>query len=242
MPTFRHGKNTVVLLDQYDLSSFFNESTTSRTAEPAETTTFGTSAKTYIAGLKDGSMSLSGLFDGTSLAVDQTLSTALASADNTVTVAIEGNTVGTLTHMLAAQETSYEVTSPVSDVVSISTDIQADGGLESGRLLAPATTVSTATTTNGTAVDNTASSANGGVAHLHVTANANLGTTTIKVQHSTDNSTWVDLVTFATVATTVKTSQRIEVASGTTVNRYLRSQIVTASTGSITTTVSFARR
>jgi len=242
MPTYRHGKNTVVLVDQYDLSSYYKESTTSRSVETAETTAFGNSAKTYITGLKDGTMNLSGMFDGSAGAVDEFMSTALAGADNNVTVQIEGNTAGTIAHMLAAQETSYEVSSPVGDVVAITTQLQADGGLESGRVLAPATVVTTATTTNGTSVDNAAASTNGGVAHLHVTANANLGTTTIKVQHSTDNSTWVDLVTFATVATTIKTTQRVVVASGTTVNRYLRSQITTASTGSITTTVAFARR
>ena len=243
MPTFRHGKNTVVLVDQYDLSGYFKESTTSRSVETAETTAFGGSAKTYISGLKDGTMNLSGMFDGSTGAVDQVLAAALgASTDNVVTVQIEGNTAGTMAHMLATQQTSYEVSSPVSDVVSVTSQLQADGGLESGRVLAPATVVTTATTTNGTAVDNAAATTNGGVAHVHVSANANLGTTTIKVQHSVDNSTWVDLVTFATVATTIKTAQRVEVASGTTVNRYLRSQITTASTGSITTTVAFARR
>jgi hypothetical protein len=47
---------------------------------------------------------------------------------------------------------------------------------------------------------------------------------------------------FSTVATTIKSAQRVEVAAGTTVNRYLRSVITTASSGSITTTVAFARR
>lgn len=242
MPTFRHGKNTVVLVDQYDLSGFYKESTTSRSIETSDTTAFGNSAKTYISGLKDGTMNLSGMFDGSVNAVDQVMSAALGSVDNVVTVQIEGNTAGTVAHMLATQQTSYEVSSPVGDVVSVTSQLQADGGLESGRVLAPATVVTTATTTNGTAVDNAAATTNGGVAHVHVSANANLGTTTIKVQHSVDNSTWVDLVTFATVATTIKTAQRVEVAAGTTVNRYLRSQITTANTGSITTTVAFARR
>lgn len=242
MPTFRHGKNTVVLIDQYDLSGYYKESTTSRSVETSDTTAFGNSAKTYISGLKDGTMNLSGMFDGSTGAVDEIMAAALGGADNTVTVQLEGNVVGTIAHMLATQETSYEVSSPVGDVVSVTSQLQADGGLESGRVLAPATVVTTATTTNGTAVDNAAATTNGGVAHAHVTANANNGTTTIKVQHSTDNSTWVDLVTFTTVATTIKTSRRVEVASGTTVNRYLRSQIITAGTGSITTTVAFARR
>jgi hypothetical protein len=242
MPTYRHGKNTVVLIDQFDLSGYFKESTTSRSVETSDTTAFGNSAKTYIAGLKDATMNLSGMFDGSVGAVDETMAASLGGIDDIVTVQIEGNVVGTIAHMMEAQQTSYEVSSPVGDVVSVTAQLQADGGLESGRVLAPATVVTTATTTNGTSVDNAAASTNGGVAHVHVTANANLNTTTIKVQHSTDNSTWVDLVTFATVATTIKTSQKVTVAAGATVNRYLRSQITTTGTGSITTTVAFARR
>lgn len=242
MATFRHGKNTVVLLDSYDLSSYYKETATHRTVDTAEVTAFGASAKSYISGIKDGTMDLKGMFDGSVGAVDQIMAAALQGADNIVTVQIEGATAGTIAHMLQTQETSYEVSSPVGDVVAISTQLQADGGVESGRVLAPATVVTTATTTNGTSVDNAASSTNGGVGHVHVTANANLGTTTIKVQHSADNSAWVDLITFTTVATTIKSAQRVEVAAGTTVNRYLRSQITTASTGSITTTVAFARR
>jgi hypothetical protein len=110
-------------------------------------------------------------------------------------------------------------------------------------MLAGNVSVSTATTTNGTNVDNTAPSTNGGVAHLHVTANTRNGATTFKVQHSTDNSTWVDLVTFTSVTAATTGAQRVEVASGTTVQRHLRAQATTAgTTGSITYTVSFARR
>jgi hypothetical protein len=243
MPTFRHGKNTLVLLDGYDVSSYFKESTTSRSIETSETTSFGSSAKTYIVGLKDGTLSLSGMFDGSTNAIDSIFNTITGSAtDSIVTVGLEGSTIGTMAHMVGVQEISYEVTSPVADVVTVSAEFQANGGLDSGRVLAPATVVTTATTTNNTSVDNAAATTNGGVGHVHVTANANNGTTTIKVQHSTDNSTWVDLITFSTVATTVTAARRVEVAAGTTVNRYLRAQITTAGTGSITTSVAFARR
>lgn len=244
MPTYRHGKNTSVFFDKYDLSTFFSEASTSRTVETNETTTFGASAKTYLAGLRDGTVSLSGLFDGSVAAVDELLAASLGSStDNVATFLFEGVTTGQICHLMTTQSTSYEVTSPVSDVVSVSAELQANGGLESGRVLAANSTIATATTTNGTSVDNAAASTNGGVAHVHVTANTRNGTTTIKVQHSVDNSTWVDLVTFATVAISTTTSERVTVATGVSVNRYLRSQIVTAgATGSITSTASFSRR
>lgn len=70
---------------------------------------------------------------------------------------------------------------------------------------------------DGTAVDNSASSANGGNSILQVFSLAS-GTATVKVQHSTNNSTWADLITF-TAATGV--TSEIKEVSGT-VNRYLR--------------------
>lgn len=243
MPTFRHGKSTAVLLNGEDVSTYFNDATTNRSIETVETTAFGQNSKTYIASLRDGTLSLAGMFDGTAGAIDDILAgIAGSNTDNVVTVGVDGGAVGSLCHMVATQETTYEVSSVVSDLVKVSAEFQADGGLDSGRLLASSAVIASATTTNGTAVDNAAASSNGGVGHVHATANTQNATTAVKIQHSTDNSTWVDLVTFTAIGISTKSAQRIEVAAGTTVNRYLRSQVVTTGTGSITTSVAFARR
>jgi hypothetical protein len=53
----------------------------------------------------------------------------------------------------------------------------------------------------------------------------------------------VDLVTFTTVNATTLTSERVEVASGTTVNRYLRLKLTYAvGSGASTPVVAFVRR
>src|SRR5210317_1099350 len=68
MPTFTHGKNAVVLLDNTNLSTTLTDAALSLTADVAETSTFsgGISAgKTYVAGLKDGTVTLSGYFEST---------------------------------------------------------------------------------------------------------------------------------------------------------------------------------
>lgn len=67
-----------------------------------------------------------------------------------------------------------------------------------------------------------AKTTNGGSGYLQVSALTLGGYTdlTIKVQHSADNVTFVDLVTF-TAVTSAPTAERKTVASGTTVNRYL---------------------
>jgi hypothetical protein len=92
------------------------------------------------------------------------------------------------------------------------------------------------TTFDGTSVDNTASSAFGGAAHLHVTAFT--GTSGVcKVQSSTNDTDWSDLITFTTVSGV--TSERTSVTG--TVPRYLRFAITTDSFTSMTVACAFAR-
>jgi hypothetical protein len=88
-------------------------------------------------------------------------------------------------------------------------------------------------TGNGSSVDNSASSANGGRANLHVTAATGSGT--VICQHSADNSVWVDLITFT--ATAAATSETKEVDG--TVNRYTRTRHVPGT--SITYVMGLAR-
>lgn len=240
-----HGKNTLVMIDENDLSAYFNDVGWSADIDAAETTTFSSGgAKTYIAGLGDGKISASGIFDGTAVTgSDARLAAAFANTDNSVLLTSpQGSVLGAQCKLAAGLSTTYEVASKVSDVVETKAEFQANGGVDSGQILAAARSVATATTTNETSVDRGASTANGGVAQLHVTANAANDATVIKVQHSANNSTWADLATFASVPTTDTLAERVVVAAGTTVNRYLRATSTTAGTGAVVYTVAFARR
>jgi len=239
---FIHGKSAVVLHGAFDLSSFLNTAQVQSSVAYGDTTAFGASAKAYIVGLKDGTVSASGMFDGSASAVDETLTASIGSNTlSPVTLATAGTTLGNRVALLLAKTTSYQVSSPVGDVVSVSYDAQADGGIDYGVSLAA--TASVSATTTGSSSDNTVSTANGGIAQMHVTVNTRDVSSILKVQHSADNSVWVDLATFTTVATTVKTSERVAVAAGVTVNRYLRAvNTLSAGTGAITYQISFSRR
>ena len=238
---FKHGKNGDVLVAQYDLSAYLNEVTASQSIDTAETSTFASNAKTYITGQNDGTLSFSGLWDGGAGAVDEIFRNIV---DNdltpSITVAQDGGLVfGARCILGSAKQTKYEIGIPVGDVVSLSGDFQITNGMRTGVLLAAASTLSA--TANGTAVDNAAATSIGATANLHVTANARSATTVIKIQHSVDNSTWADLITFSTIAISTTTSETIQVSG--TVNRYLRAQTTIASgTGNITFTASLARR
>lgn len=245
---FQVGKNTVILVDKYDLTSYFNALDLGVSVDLPETTTFGNGSKRrQVVGLKDGQVAPKGLFDGAANAVDGALRAAFAAAtDPLLTVDLIGAAIGNPAVLAQAIEAQYSVQAPLAGVVETMAEFKPsqDYGVEFGVSLhaLAAETVST----NSTSVDNAASSANGGVAHLHVTALAGDGTQTanIVVQHSADNAVWADLVTFAQV-TTATTKQRSTVAAGTTVNRYLRAKSTIALGGggvSFTYTVAFARR
>ena len=67
---FTHGKDSVFKLDNSggsltDISTYVNNVDFPETADVSETTTLGADNKTYIAGLKDATISLSGLWDAT---------------------------------------------------------------------------------------------------------------------------------------------------------------------------------
>jgi len=238
MPTFRHGKNAVVLADEYDISQYLNSVSVTNEVEAPETTTFGSTARTFIVGHKDGSVSFEGLFEGGSAeGIDYILNTEIGSGP-IMSVTGDGAGVGRRAILLSAKSTSYEVSSPLTEVVSITGEAISDGGLDYGVWLACQSTITT--TLTGASVDNAAASTAGGVAHLHITANSNSGTTVAKIQSSANNSTWADLVTFTTVGIGAETSQR-SIVSGS-VPRYLRALVTPAGAGSLTVSIAFSRR
>jgi hypothetical protein len=239
MPTFRHGKQTAVFINGTNMSAFLNSASSTMAIETAETTTFGDQDKTYITGLSDGTVSMSGFFDSTAGASDAVLSGMIATADNAVSIFPQGNVITRPATVVNGQMTAYDISSPVGDVVALSAEVQADGGLFYGFDLVGA---DVRTSTGTSAVQDNAALTTGGVSvNLHVHANTRNGTTIVKVQHSSDNSTYVDLVTFTTISAAATVGENIAISG--TVNRYLRASYTLAgSTGSVSSAISLARR
>jgi len=237
---FVHGKKTAVFLGGAELTRFFNEASVSRDVETAETTAFGDDDKNYIIGLRDGTISASGMFDGDAGAVDQEIQATLgADAADVITIGPEGPFADKVSYSCSARKTSHETSSPVGDVVSASLSIQADGGIDRGVLLAARKQVTASGEETG--FDAGSSSTDGGVGYLHVTANDRDDATVIKVQQSADDLTYVDLITFASVPAATTTAERIAVTG--TVNQYVRaSHAPGGSSGSVTYTLAFARK
>ena len=132
MPTFVHGKNAQFELEGTNLSNTLNEITLPRAIETAETTAFGTQDKTYITGLSDATISLSGMFDAT---VDGSISTIIANlksgsiASASFTYGPSGSAGGKPQFTGEALVTSDEIASPVADVVTYSLELQVTGAI-----------------------------------------------------------------------------------------------------------------
>ena len=212
---FVHGSNSVVYVNSSDFSSYFNNVDVNRTADVSETTTFGKDDKTYVAGEKDGTVSLTGLWDATEDATIQPL--AKNGTDFDLFVGYNGQ--GSQCAFGIGNITNYAVSSPVGEAVATSLDVQSDDGFWNGKVYVNGSDTSTGDM--GTPVDNTSSTSNGMGAIVICTAVSGTSPTfDIKVQHSADNVTYADLITFTQV--TGATSEVKNVSSGTTINRYLR--------------------
>lgn len=242
-PAFRHGKLTRIFLAQKDASPFLNSAEVSQASDTHETSAFGTVAKTYIAGNREATISLGGMYDGTVGALDE-LMTSLHTVEGTypITLAYDGGlAVGRVCRLGSVYQTSYDTSSPAADIVSVSGEMTVNNGVRFGYILNGEAAVTTATIT-GTAIDCGAGSATtlGGTMHVHVPANTRSTATAVKVQTSADNSVWVDLLTQNVPATTVA-GYSVSVPTGS-VQRYIRVLITpTAGTGSAVIIVAFGR-
>jgi hypothetical protein len=223
------------LLAGYDISGDVSAvDTIAGTVALLDVTDITQSAHSRIGGLRDGSMSITSWFDsGNATPVLDALPTSDVIASFLVQTSL-GNPVACVN----AKQVNYDPNRAADGALSLKTECQANGyGLEWGVQLTPGVQTDTEAS-DGTDVDNGASTDYGAQAYLHVTALTGTGAT-ITVQHSADNSTWSDLISFTEVEA-APAQQRATVSNTTTVDRYLR--VISAGTfSSVSYFVAFMR-
>ena len=236
MPTFNHGKNAVVLLDNTNLSTTLTDASISLTADVAETSTFTASSKTFVSGLKDGTATLSGYFESSSPDADAEFLSQLGSSGSAFSIAPIGYTRGNPTEFGSVIETSYDRSADIGSVVAVAVAFQFDGDAYNGKsLLAPTAITSSS---NQTGVDYGAAGTNGGAGVLHCTVKSGSPTLDVKIQTSADNVSYSDYITFTQATGT--TSELKTSASNPA--RYARAVLTFGGTGSITAAISFAQK
>ena len=208
----------------YDLNTDVNAiSGIGSSQELLDVTPLAKSGRSRIIGVADANLSVNGYFDsatGRSHAAWTSNSNKIQTADQNVIVTM-GTSRGDAACGFVAKQGTYNVDrSPGNAIATTVTYDLADGnGLNWGVILTDGPEQTDSSATNSASVDNSASTSNGGTGLISVESLAS-GTATIKVQHSADNATFADLLTFTNV--TGRTSERV--SGGTTVNRYVRIQ------------------
>lgn len=135
MPTFRHGKSAVFKVDNNagtltDISNTLNSVSFPREAEVLETTSFGSSDRSYVVGFKNQTIGVEGSFDAT---VDAHLAGILGQeATVSFEYGPEGSTSTFTKYTGECLMTSYEQSAGVGDIVSYSAEFQITGAVTRG--------------------------------------------------------------------------------------------------------------
>lgn len=238
---FLHGKNTRVYVNGWDLTSYFNQSKLSEECGVHKSTVFNSAADTYLPGIFDSKLVLSGLGDFGANAVDQLMQNVIGSSGSLVTVLPAGDSSQNTALMVKGLEIDYNIETVVDDLVKVSLTVQSDTPATHIKIFAPWQTVSgsTGTILATTYVDNGTSSSNGGVGCLHVGSYSGFTSVTPTVQFSNDGTTFAgNLITFTPV--TAGRSAQYATCAGT-VGRYLRGGALAVGSGSIELFIGFKR-
>ncbi|WP_436792664.1 hypothetical protein [Actinospongicola halichondriae] len=133
MPT--HGKNVVFILyssdatpTEYDLSQYSDNVDWNRSQDTSETTCYGQTAKTYVAGHTDGTFTVGGKFDaGTSGPQDVIEANGLDAELHDFIIREAGTGEGLPEKSGSALVTTYSESMPVAGVITWSADFQLSG-------------------------------------------------------------------------------------------------------------------
>lgn len=192
-----------------------------------------TGSASYVPGLKSGTITLNGPQDSSGQSLHSEIVGSL-DVDNSLQIMLlpDGDAVGKFAIFGVVDVTEYATDANVADAVGFSASTAADESVEMGFVLHELAAMTA--DTNGTTVDRGAgiSSTLGLVAAVHITAYSGFTTVGFKVQHSTDNSVWSDVASFTNM--TAIGAQLLRVATGTTINRYIRVVTDVTGTGSVT--------
>lgn len=124
----KHGRETVVYVDGYDLSGDSSSFEVTAAADTVEATAFSDQRKQYVVGHLDDSLSHDAWFNDDADRSHKILS-ARAGLSNLVIAAAWGTTQGAKgVAGSAALENTYNVTAPIGGAVGISTEYKSSGG------------------------------------------------------------------------------------------------------------------
>lgn len=224
------GKNAIILLNGYNLSTYASAFQTEDDAGAIDVTGFTDGCQNFIPGMKRSSISADLFWSSTSGAVHTALGGATP-ATGIVTILPEGWTAGYPTLSLPFMQGNYAPKGAPADALSVGTlnflSYGNNAGIEYGYALQHATITNTTTTTAYNWATDAVTDACAGVLHIWTACAAD--TYVVKIQHcATVDGSYADLITFTLNGSAIG-AERITAASGT-INKYLK--VVATRTGS----------
>lgn len=227
-------------MNGYNLNTALQNFQFNINGESIDCTVLANTDRTYEHGFDAGTLTATGVFNATldtENRIHQEFSSAQVNKTNSIISASFGAlSLGSLAMLLTTASQKYQVRTFIGQLITASADFQAANGIYFGVWLFNAAVDDT--TTNGASHDNSASSSNGGLWHVQVQNPDEIAGDDVILQHSTDNSVWVDK---ATVTLTVAENEAISTTITGTINRYTRVRAA-ATGGEITFQSALARR
>lgn len=235
------GNRGAVYVGGAELSPSVSSLDTDLSATILDVTAFGATAKAKLAGLLDAKVTLKGFYDDASPSGLDTVLAPLVGQSQVSSFYPGGDAAGAPGRGGQAELLeNYKLSSAVAGVVTAQADFALSGGLDRLVSVQPkAALTGSGAAQDGAAVDAGASSPNGGRAYFHLLAlDAATTVAPLVVQHSADNTTYVDLAT-STLAGTAPGGDSVAVAG--TIQRYVRRRVTITNAKNATLQVGLAR-
>lgn len=238
------GKNIFFIANGIRLHDALKSFQPSMTKDELDATTLGTTGafREFVGSFKSGQLDLEGIWDSDTVNLDEIHDVLMAAFNNDADVQLlasfEAIVNGQTALMLYnGQVLDYGIPADTGALIMAQAKLRADNAIEGGKWHYNNNATGAS---NGTSVDNGAATTNGGhyQGHLYLESDSAALNASFTLQHSTDNSVWVDVEAAQSVGANAGAVSRVVTG---TINRYTR--IVFTPTGGKGYAVgAFARR
>lgn len=212
---FRHGLTAKFYYDQTDFSDYIDEVDPSFERAMAEYAVLGQDWGLSLPGIRSVVVAVSGLSDRDNFD-EKAWNVFDGSTERMWAYLPDGDTVGNTAYMASSRINTFDHAVSTDDVIRAPVGVVGSDRADRGEVIH---TLSAETTgDNGAAQDNTSSTSDGAEAYLIVTSATDTDALDVKLEHSADDITYSDLLTFTQVTAAGSEHQT---ATGT-VNQYVR--------------------
>lgn len=236
------AKNISFFANGYSLADALKSFSIEADSDEVDATVLANDFRSYEQGFKSGTLNASGIFDHDEDLLNKihdVFSAALTAGNVLNVLASFGDiTLGAAALILKAVETKYSVDIPLGQLIMSNAVFRAEDNIDFGRFLISEQIDEGSI--DGDSIDNGAASSNGGILQVQL-QNDDATDVDVLIQHSVDDSTWVDLISVEDLSDAHDSGFAV-VAPGTTVNRHLRAVVTVTGGNTFLVSAAFARR